>query len=79
MGSSRNLRSRYLRLGAFMRPVMIHTGAWRYPGARANARDRGITQSRMSSILVAALWSIRLGTGVVTQPARTRSRVIRVR
>lgn len=24
---------RQLRLGAFMRPVSIHTGAWRYPGA----------------------------------------------
>jgi FMN-dependent oxidoreductase (nitrilotriacetate monooxygenase family) len=24
---------RHLRLGAFMRPVSIHTGAWRYPGA----------------------------------------------
>src|SRR5580658_10008306 len=22
-----------LKLGAFMRPVSIHTGAWRYPGA----------------------------------------------
>ncbi len=37
MGSSGNLRSRYLRLGAFMRPITIHTGAWRYPGARADA------------------------------------------
>ena len=26
-----------LRLGAFMRPVSIHTGAWRYPGAFADA------------------------------------------
>jgi FMN-dependent oxidoreductase (nitrilotriacetate monooxygenase family) len=25
--------SRQLHLGAFMRPVSIHTGAWRYPGA----------------------------------------------
>ena len=37
MGASGNLRSRYLRLGAFMRPITIHTGAWRYPGARADA------------------------------------------
>jgi alkanesulfonate monooxygenase len=29
--------SRQLRLGAFMRPVSIHTGAWRYPGAFADA------------------------------------------
>src|SRR5260370_28920103 len=25
--------ARQLRLGAFMRPASIHTGAWRYPGA----------------------------------------------
>ena len=29
--------SRQLKLGAFMRPVSIHTGAWRYPGAWADA------------------------------------------
>ena len=28
---------RQLRLGAFMRPVSIHTGAWRYPGALTDA------------------------------------------
>ncbi|MFA5123702.1 MAG: LLM class flavin-dependent oxidoreductase [Zavarzinia sp.] len=28
---------RQIRLGAFMRPVSIHTGAWRYPGARPDA------------------------------------------
>ena len=28
---------RQLRLGAFMRPVTIHTGAWRYPGAYPDA------------------------------------------
>ena len=28
---------RMLRLGAFMRPVSIHTAAWRYPGAFADA------------------------------------------
>jgi len=28
--------SRHLHLGAFMRPVSIHTGAWRYPGAEAD-------------------------------------------
>jgi len=30
-------RDRQLRLGAFMRPVSIHTAAWRYPGAFADA------------------------------------------
>ncbi|MDH6169087.1 alkanesulfonate monooxygenase [Variovorax boronicumulans] len=29
--------SKQLRLGAFMRPVSIHTGAWRYPGAWRDA------------------------------------------
>src|SRR5499427_4580662 len=29
--------SRQLRLGAFMRPASIHTGAWRYPGAWPDA------------------------------------------
>ena len=29
--------SRQLKLGAFMRPVSIHTGAWRYPGAVPDA------------------------------------------
>jgi FMN-dependent oxidoreductase (nitrilotriacetate monooxygenase family) len=30
-------QSRQLHLGAFMRPVSIHTGAWRYPGAIRDA------------------------------------------
>ena len=30
-------QDRKLRLGAFMRPVSLHTGAWRYPGAYADA------------------------------------------
>src|ERR1700742_1482495 len=29
--------SRQIKLGAFMRPTTIHTGAWRYPGAFADA------------------------------------------
>ena len=29
--------ARTLHLGAFMRPVSLHTGAWRYPGAAADA------------------------------------------
>ena len=28
---------RQLRLGAFMRPVSIHTAAWRYPGGTPDA------------------------------------------
>jgi len=30
-------QKRQLRLGAFMRPTTIHTGAWRYPGAFSDA------------------------------------------
>ncbi|RKP53567.1 LLM class flavin-dependent oxidoreductase [Pararobbsia silviterrae] len=30
-------QSRQLHLGAFMRPVSLHTGAWRYPGAWPDA------------------------------------------
>src|ERR1700758_699654 len=29
--------SRQMKLGAFMRPTTIHTGAWRYPGAYRDA------------------------------------------
>src|ERR1700761_4089364 len=31
------MSSKQLHLGAFMRPISIHTGAWRYPGALADA------------------------------------------
>jgi alkanesulfonate monooxygenase len=31
------MAARQLKLGAFMRPVSIHTGAWRYPGAIPDA------------------------------------------
>jgi alkanesulfonate monooxygenase len=31
------MMSRKLKLGAFMRPASIHTGAWRYPGAYSDA------------------------------------------
>ncbi len=31
------MASRQMRLGAFMRPVGIHTGWWRYPGAASDA------------------------------------------
>jgi FMN-dependent oxidoreductase (nitrilotriacetate monooxygenase family) len=30
-------QSKQLKLGAFMRPISIHTGAWRYPGALPDA------------------------------------------
>jgi alkanesulfonate monooxygenase len=31
------MAKKQLRLGAFMRPISIHTGAWRYPGALPDA------------------------------------------
>src|SRR6201996_4112594 len=31
------MTQKQLHLGAFMRPATIHTGAWRYPGAFADA------------------------------------------
>lgn len=31
------MAKRQMKLGAFMRPTTIHTGAWRYPGAYADA------------------------------------------
>src|SRR6202158_2018500 len=31
------MSKRQLKLGAFMRPISIHTGAWRYPGALPDA------------------------------------------
>ena len=31
------MAQRQLKLGAFMRPVSLHTGAWRYPGAWPDA------------------------------------------
>jgi alkanesulfonate monooxygenase len=37
IGGSKMAGSRQLRLGAFMRPVSIHTAAWRYPGAWPDA------------------------------------------
>ena len=30
-------KAKQLRLGAFMRPVSIHTAAWRYPGGTPDA------------------------------------------
>ena len=46
MGSSQQLR-----LGAFMRPVSIHAGAWRYPGALADANFNFAHLSRFAQTL----------------------------
>lgn len=36
-GHGAAMAQRQLKLGAFMRPISIHTGAWRYPGAWPDA------------------------------------------
>src|SRR6478609_4504838 len=43
--------SRQLKLGAFMRPVSIHTGAWRYPGAYADANFNFAHLKRFAQVL----------------------------
>ena len=47
-------RTRRLRLGAFMRPVSIHTGAWRYPGAYPDANFNFAHLKRFAQRLEAA-------------------------
>lgn len=47
-------RSRQLHLGAFMRPVSIHTGAWRYPGAWPDANFNLAHIKRLIQTLEAA-------------------------
>lgn len=42
---------RQLRLGAFMRPVSIHTAAWRYPGAWPDANFNFARISRLAQTL----------------------------
>lgn len=46
--------SRQLHLGAFMRPISIHTGAWRYPGAAADANFNFPLIRRLAQRLEAA-------------------------
>ncbi|RUW47342.1 NtaA/DmoA family FMN-dependent monooxygenase, partial [Mesorhizobium sp. M8A.F.Ca.ET.021.01.1.1] len=43
-----------LRLGAFMRPVSLHTGAWRYPGAYPDANFNFAHLKRFAQTLEAA-------------------------
>jgi FMN-dependent oxidoreductase (nitrilotriacetate monooxygenase family) len=43
--------SRQMRLGAFMRPVSIHTAAWRYPGAYPDANFNFKHLSRFAQTL----------------------------
>ncbi|AZO05823.1 MULTISPECIES: LLM class flavin-dependent oxidoreductase [unclassified Mesorhizobium] len=45
---------RQLRLGAFMRPVSLHTGAWRYPGAYPDANFNFAHLKRFAQTLEAA-------------------------
>ena len=54
-----------LRLGAFMRPVSIHTAAWRYPGAFPDANfnlrhfvrfARRLEEGRFDAFFMADHW-----------------------
>jgi len=47
------MSQRQLRLGAFMRPISIHTGAWRYPGAIPDANFNFPAIRRMAQKLEA--------------------------
>lgn len=47
-------RDRKLHLGAFMRPVSLHTGAWRYPGAYSDANFNFAHLSRFARTLESA-------------------------
>ena len=72
-------RTRQLRLGAFMRPVSIHTGAWRYPGAYPDANFNFAHIKRFAQRLEAAklapaddnlyLGLCRIGTQHIRGPA----------
>lgn len=44
-------QQRQLKLGAFMRPVSIHTGAWRYPGAWRDANFNFAHLKRLAQTL----------------------------
>ena len=45
------MSARQLHLGAFMRPISIHTGAWRYPGALPDANFNLTHIKRMAQVL----------------------------
>src|SRR5271166_3357530 len=48
-----NSASRRLHLGAFMRPVGIHTAWWRYPGGAPNANFNFAHLARFAELLEA--------------------------
>ncbi|ADV11631.1 LLM class flavin-dependent oxidoreductase [Mesorhizobium sp. M7A.F.Ca.CA.001.09.2.1] len=48
------MTQKQLHLGAFMRPVSLHTGAWRYPGAYADANFNFAHLKRFAQTLEAA-------------------------
>jgi len=50
--------SKHLRLGAFMRPVSIHTGAWRYPGALPDANFNFPAIKRYAQTLERGLFDV---------------------
>jgi alkanesulfonate monooxygenase len=52
--SAGTARQRTLKLGAFMRPISIHTGAWRFPGALPDANFNFRAIKRFAQLLEAA-------------------------
>ena len=60
------MAAKQLRLGAFMRPISIHTGAWRYPGACADAnfnieRITRLAQTLDANFVVLGSYSVSAG------------------
>ena len=55
------MAKRQLRLGAFMRPVSIHTGAWRYPGAWPDANFNFSHIKRLIQKLEAGKFDVAMG------------------
>jgi hypothetical protein len=60
------MTDRQMHLGAFLRPTTIHTGAWRYPGAWADANfnlahltwaARRLEAARFDAVFLAATTS----------------------
>ena len=77
-------KPRQLRLGAFMRPVSIHTGAWRYRGAYPDANFNFAHLERFAQTLErgrfdAFFMADHLAVRAPTRPAPWRLRRPRVR
>ena len=67
-------RSRRLRLGAFMRPVTIHTGGWRYPGAWPDANFNFAHLRHLAQRLEAAKFDAFFMADHLARPPRPSTR-----